>query len=110
MAINTKDRDHAAVILAAHFKAWFEARARGQKAPEPDDLRIASADQATAALVWLAGELVIVPGRHDRFIAALILMATMISEQGAELEGVLHGCLHPDDPAPKAMVMRLRRP
>lgn len=106
-----KDREHAATVLAVHFKIWFEARRKGEQPPDPDKLDIESADQVADSFGWLAGELGVTTAAYRQaLIAWLGIMAEMLSEQGAEIEAVMHSALHPEDPAPKAMVMRLKRP
>lgn len=105
------DREHAAATMVTHFKLWFEARQKGGETPDPDKLKIESQDQVANSLGWLADELGIEkPSYRMALVAWLGIMAEMLSEQGAEIEGVMHQILHPDDPMRKAMVMRLKGP
>lgn len=99
----------AAAWLAVHMVEAVNQRTRGNPLPEPDQTVFTSADQVADALGSFAQFLNLdKPEQRQRMLSLFGMLADIVSEQGAELEGLLHQRLNPDDPQPKAMVMRMR--
>ena len=101
----------AGAWLAVHMVEAVNQRQRGNSLPEPNRTEITSAEQVADALGAFAVFLDLdKPDQRARMISLFAMLADCLSEQGAELEGILHTRINPDEPMRKAMVMRMKAP
>jgi hypothetical protein len=101
-------------MLALYFRACLEAETAGRPFPAPEDIFLSrGVGQGVKPAYDLLRDLIGVcdcPMHRQALRSVMAGFADIIAAHGAELEGMLHHVMNPDEPDTFAYVVRVRAP